>query len=313
MKDNKIKIEKAKLEHPGNEVGSSNGFSIVDCQVCGYKHAIPVPTFDELKEVYSHEYYTIEKPLYIERYLEDKEWWDNVYADRYRILEKNLNHNRRKILDIGSGPGLFLHKGKERGWKVKGIEPSEQAAAYSRDVLGLDISEEFLDKNSAAKMEKFDAVNLGEVLEHIPDPLEMLKLVNDLLEDEGLVCIIVPNDFNPFQLLLRDHMNFEPWWIAPPHHINYFDFNSLATLVTKAGFKVIHQESTFPIDIFLLMGDNYVGNDDVGRKVHNKRKLFDTSLSANTKLRQLIAEKFAEIDIGREIVMIGRKISREKS
>ena len=308
MTEGEARLEKSKLEHPGNEVGSSNGFSIVDCQVCGYKHAIPVPTSDELKEVYSHEYYTVEKPLYIERYLEDKEWWESVYTDRYQILEDNLNHNRRKILDIGSGPGLFLHKGKERGWKVKGIEPSEKAAAYSREVLGLDISEEFLDKSSAAKMEKFDAVNLGEVLEHIPDPLDMLVLVNDLLEDEGLVCIIVPNDFNPFQLLLRDHMNFEPWWIAPPHHINYFDFDSLEALVTKAGFKVIHQESTFPIDMFLLMGENYIGDDNLGRKCHEKRKIFDMILSKDKSLDKNLRKSFSQIGIGREIVLIARKV-----
>ena len=308
MKEDEARLEKSKLEHPGNEVGSSNGFSIVDCQICGYKHAIPVPTSDELKEVYSHEYYTVEKPLYIERYLEDKEWWESVYTDRYQILEDNLNHNRRKILDIGSGPGLFLHKGKERGWKVKGIEPSEKAAAYSREVLGLDISEEFLDKSSAAKMEKFDAVNLGEVLEHIPDPLDMLVLVNDLLEDEGLVCIIVPNDFNPFQLLLRDHMNFEPWWIAPPHHINYFDFDSLEALVTKAGFKVIHQESTFPIDMFLLMGENYIGDDNLGRKCHEKRKIFDMILSKDKSLDKNLRKSFSQIGIGREIVLIARKV-----
>ena len=210
-------------------------------------------------------------------------------------------------MDVGSGPGLFLQKGKERGWKVKGIEPSKKAAAYSRDVLGLNISEEFLDKKSASKMEKFDVVNLGEVLEHVPDPLDILNLVNSLLDDEGLICIIVPNDFNPFQLLLRDHMSFDPWWVMPPHHINYFDFDSLGSLVTKAGFKVIHQESTFPIDMFLLMGENYIGDDELGRKCHEKRKIFDMNLANEKSLNKKLRKGFSQMGIGREIVMFARK------
>jgi SAM-dependent methyltransferase len=307
MKKNKIKIEEAKLNHPGDEVASFNEFSIVDCQSCGFKHAIPIPTVDDLKEIYSHEYYSTEKPLYIERYLEDKEWWDTVYTDRYQILEDNLNQNRRRILDVGSGPGLFLQKGKERGWKVKGIEPSSIAAAFSKDILGLDISEEFLDEKLAMKMEKFDAVNLGEVLEHLPNPLGMLSLINTLLEDEGLICIIVPNDFNPFQLLLRNHIKVDPWWVQPPHHINYFDFDSLEALLTQAGFKVIYQESTFPIDMFLLMGENYIGDDELGRKCHEKRKIFDMNLSKDKALDRKIKKSFSEMGIGREIVMFAKK------
>ena len=295
------------LKHTGEVFGSSNGFDIIDCKVCGFKHAIPLPSIKELDEVYSHEYYTTEKPLYIEHYLEDKKWWDIVYSDRYDIFEYNLSQSRRRILDVGSGPGLFLNKGKERGWEVKGIEPSAQAAAYSRDTLGLDIEETFLDRDSVAKLGQFDVVNLGEVLEHLPDPLEMLKLVHGLLDDEGLICIIVPNDFNPFQLLLRDHAGFNPWWIAPPHHINYFNFDSLTSLVVKAGFEVIHLESTFPIDMFLLMDDNYIGNDALGRKCHEKRKTFDINIAKINGLGKKLRESFANIGIGREIVLVAKK------
>ena len=295
------------LKHTGEVFGSSNGFDIIDCKVCGFKHAIPLPSIKELDEVYSHEYYTTEKPLYIEHYLEDKKWWDVVYSDRYDIFEYNLSQSQRRILDVGSGPGLFLNKGKERGWEVKGIEPSAQAAAYSRDTLGLDIEETFLDKDSVAKLGQFDVVNLGEVLEHLPEPLEMLKLVHGLLDDEGLICIIVPNDFNPFQLILRDHVGFNPWWIAPPHHINYFNFDSLTSLVVKAGFEVIHLESTFPIDMFLLMDDNYIGNDALGRKCHEKRKIFDMNIAKINGLGKKLRESFANIGIGRDIVLVAKK------
>ena len=138
--DNKWICKDGNLHH-GELIESSNNFDIIECFECGFKHVTPIPTNDELEEIYSHDYYTTEKPFYIEHYLEDKEWWDIVYTDRYEIFEKNLPANSRKLLDVGSGPGLFLNLGKDRGWRVKGIEPSTQAAAYSKDVLKLDVEE----------------------------------------------------------------------------------------------------------------------------------------------------------------------------
>ena len=126
-------VEKNWCNHSGVVVASANGFDVIECKECGFKHSIPIPTDDELERIYSHEYYTQEKPLYLERYHEDLEWWNTVYTQRYEILEQHLSSQQRRILDIGSGPGYFLLNGKNRGWKVKGIEPSTEAAAYSQD------------------------------------------------------------------------------------------------------------------------------------------------------------------------------------
>ena len=137
----------------------------------------------------------------------------------------------------------------------------------------------------------------------------MLRLINHQLNDDGIVCIIVPNDFNPFQLLLRDHLDFEPWWVAPPHHINYFSFKSLAGLLEKCGFSVVHQESTFPIDLFLLMGDNYIENDEVGRECHSKRMNFERAARSDGSgnLLERLYSDFAKQGIGREVVLYARK------
>lgn len=295
--------------HEGVLVASANGFDVIDCQHCGFKHIIAIPTEKELEQAYQHDYYTQEKPLYIERYKEDLDWWNSVYTQRYEVLEQHLPANQRRLLDIGSGPGFFMLNGQKRGWQVKGIEPSVQAAEHSLG-LGLDVENIFFTEQTAHKLGFFDAINLGEVLEHIPDPASLLSLVNRQLNDNGMVCIIVPNDFNPFQLVLRDHLGFQPWWVAPPHHINYFDFDTLSSLIENCGFEVVHRESTFPIDMFLLMGDNYIGNDEVGRACHTRRMNFEKAIKlggGNNVLPELYS-KFASQGIGREIVMFARKV-----
>ncbi|MFO7772811.1 MAG: class I SAM-dependent methyltransferase [Dehalococcoidia bacterium] len=287
---------------------SVKGFDVIECEPCGFKHIVPVPTPEELDAVYRQEYYSREKPLYLERHREDLDWWNLVYSERYDTFEDLLPPHRRRILDIGSGPGFFLHHGKQRGWQTLGVEPSAQAAAHSRG-LGLDIRELFLTEHTARDWGTFDVVHMSEVLEHIPDPRGMLHMARGLLAEEGLICVVVPNDYSPFQHALRTACGYQPWWVAPPHHINYFDFDSLARLVEKTGFEVVLSEATFPIDIFLLMGDNYVGNDALGRQCHAKRKLLDARLTAAglSAVKRQWYQKMAEAGLGREVVLFGRK------
>jgi len=215
------------------------------------------------------------------------------------------------MLDIGSGPGLFLLNGQNRGWQVKGIEPSLQAIEHSWG-MGLDVAQGYFSEETASGLGTFDAINMSLVLEHIPDPAALLTLAHGQLDAGGLLCVVVPNDFNPFQLVARDHLDFKPWWVAPPHHINYFNFNSLQRLMERCGFDVIHKEATFPIDIFLLMGDNYIGNDELGRACHSKRKILELNLSSSgmTEIKRHLYQNLANIGLGREVVLVARKLSR---
>jgi len=296
--------------HRGAVLASANGFDVIDCAEHGFAHVIPVPSEEELTEAYKHDYYTAEKPLYLERSHEDLEWWNMVYAERYETLEAHLPEGRRRLLDVGSGPGFFLLHGRHRGWEVQGVEPSVQACEHSHG-LGLDVTNAFLSGENAASFGKFDAVNMSEVLEHIPDPEKFLKLIHGMLADDGLICIAVPNDFNELQKAAVSQQGQSQWWVSPPHHLNYFDHASLARLVRRCGYQVVYQESTFPIEMFLLMGDIYVGNDTLGRACHAKRKTFELNLerAGSGELKRKIYQKLAELNIGREVVIFAKKLN----
>ncbi len=294
--------------HKGPVLGSANGFEVIQCETHGFSHIIPIPTTEELVDAYKHDYYSAEKPLYIQRYREDMEWWNMVYAERYETLEAHLPSSRRRLLDVGSGPGLFLEHGRQRGWQVRGIEPSVQAAEHSQQ-QGLDVANVFLSAENAASFGTFDAINLSEVLEHIPDAAGFLKVIHGMLDPGGMVVIAVPNDFNPLQEAAVATQPLKQWWVAPPHHINYFNHTSLASLLESLGYEVVHQESTFPIELFLLMGDLYVGDDTLGRTCHGKRKLFELNMqrAGMGDLKRKLYQKLAELNIGREVVIFARK------
>ena len=299
------------MSHTGAIHDTMNGFDVIECVPCDFKHIVPIPVKDELDEVYRQEYYSVEKPLYLEQHKENLDWWNLVYGERYDEFERLLLTDQRYILDIGSGPGYFLLHGKQRGWKTLGIEPSAQAVHYSRE-LGLDIIEGFLNRQNhldTLDTSTFDVIHMSEVLEHIANPREMLGIARDMLVMDGLICVVVPNDYNPFQHVLRTVYGYEPWWVSPPYHINYFDVASLERLIYSSGFDVVSCETTFPIDMFLLMGDNYVGNDELGKQCHAKRKLFEYNLAmaGMGDLKQKLYQAFASIGVGREVQVIGRK------
>ena len=293
----------------GTTVASANGFDVIECAKCGFKHVYPLPTDEQIENAYRHEYYSKDKPLYLERVQEDSDWWRQVYEGRFEIFEKHLDSDQGNLLDIGSGPGLLLMTAISRGWVAKGVEPNIKAAQYSQG-LGLDVENIFFNEDTFSTLGKFDVINMGEVLEHIPHPLELLQLARKCLNKDGLICIVVPNDFNIFQSILQDNFDYPAWWVSPPHHINYFNFNTLRVLLNSAGYEVIHKEGTFPLELFLLMGDNYIGDDQVGRESHKRRMRFEKamSLSGNSDLMRRIYEYFSDIGLGREIVMVARAI-----
>lgn len=295
-------------DHHGEVIDNVDEFDIIDCRTCEFKHIVPIPTEDELEEVYRQEYYAQEKPLYLERHLEDLDWWELVYKERYEQLEEHLPADSRRILDIGSGLGFFLEFGDTRGWSGLGIEPAEEAANHAQE-LGVDVVQEFFDEELSHTLGTFDVVHMAEILEHVPDPTRALQLARGLLDRGGLVSVIVPNDYNPFQETLRTECGYDPWWVAPPHHINYFDFESLGQLLDHTGFRVIHRTTSFPMSLFLLMGDNYVGDEALGRRCHSKRKEFEKNLDAAglNSLKRAAYGSLAELGIGREVVLIGEK------
>lgn len=295
-------------KHEGNLLGKIDKYEIIDCNICKFIHANPLPSEEELNIIYRDEYYTKEKPDYIQKYNEDIDWWNLIYEYRYDLYESYYKPSESKILDVGSGPGHFLKIGKQRGWKVRGLEPNKDAAKYSRS-MGLEITENFFTEDISNSIGEFEVINLGEVLEHLRDPLNFIIQLKNNLSKGGMLSIIVPNDFNPLQEILNKFNGYKPWWLAPPYHINYFTFDSLSTLLKSAGFTIVQKESTFPIEMFLLMGENYVENPVLGREVHKKRIEFEKKIlnSNNGQLLRDFYTKLSQLNLGREIFICAKK------
>ena len=222
------------------------------------------------------------------------------------LEQQSHNLNSKRILDIGCGTADFIAFMKQHGWEVIGLELSSEGAAIAKskdlEVYSLSI-DEFLTKHPRY-LSTFAVVTLLHVLEHVPNPVQFLNLVRKLLVGAGIVVIQVPNDFSELQLSAQQHLQKNPWWIATPDHINYFDLQSLHALLKQLGFEVIYSQGSFPMELFLLMGDDYVGNPEVGSACHQKRVRFEMAIPG--ELRRRIYRALAAVGVGRSCLVFGR-------
>lgn len=256
--------------------------------------------FDPIPEVDYSTYYTDEKPLCIQNQVEDKPWWDVMYDDRLRVFE-NVYTENGIMLDVGCGAGMFLARAREWGWATEGIDPNETAVQYAKDTLQL-----YVHSIDIASLQDshYSAIHCSEVLEHVPDPERLLQNCYRVMRKNGMICVCVPNDFNPLQMILKQR--YGDYWVSYPYHINYFDFGSLTNIMSSVGFTVIHHSTMYPLEIFALFGIPYIGNDRLGRYIHKLRMKID--LDFNPQERSRFYDQIAQLGIGREAIVYGIKL-----
>lgn len=290
--------------HVGTVLDVVNGIEIIDCTECKFKHALITKDFPD---VCSFRYFESEKPNYISLSESENEWWELTYCGRISKIDSLTGYPTKNWIDIGTGPGLFLDALKVRNRIATGIEPSIQAFNHAISKKH-NVINAFFDSILASQLGEFDAGHLSEVLEHIPNPQDFLRIVKSVIKPGGYLCIVVPNDYNPIQKIFIENSGEDKWWLAPPFHLNYFDKISLEKLILRSGFEVVHSTAMFPIDFFLLMGDVYIGNDEIGKAAHERRKRFEHSFKSADSLDVMhsIYDALASIGIGRELVIFAK-------
>jgi len=303
--------------HNGDLVKRFGKYSIIKCKTCKFIHANPIPTNKELSSLYTNDFYKKIKPDYIHGNEKEIEYLDYTFNEKLDTIEKLLSSKSKRVLDIGSGPGFFLRRAKRRGWDVLGIEPSLAACNYSKK-HNIPTIQKFFYEVDIKQIGKFDAIHIFDVLEHVNDPISILKKSYSLLKRGGIIVVEVPNDFNPLQKLAQKALKKKEWWITfyswsktsgNIQHLNYFNFSSISDLLKRIGFKIIIKEATFPLEIFLLMGQDYIKNPKIGKKIHLERIQFEKNFEKRKEgqLKRKIYQKLAEIGIGRTAIIYAKK------
>ncbi len=254
---------------------------------------------------YDGEFYEKERPDYFTRAESDKGLVDAALRPLFRAAGSACAGPSPARHRVGP-PVSSWRPDNAAGGTCSGFEPSRLAAQYTTG-RGIAVVNDFFTPGKAQQHGPFDVVSLNLVLEHLSDPIALVQDAKRMLNPGGILFVTSPNDFNPLQMLLWEKMGFKPWWIAPRHHLNYFDLASVRRLFREQGLEPVHLETSYPLENFILSGRNYVGDDTVGRACHAERKAFETALFTHdpAQLRALAASWAAQ-GIGREFVILGR-------
>ena len=151
-----------------------------------------------------------------------------------RALLNRLYPNRGKLAEIGGGYGFLLAEFKKDGWDVLGVEPDAYGCRYAKEKHGIDVFNGILE-NAGISDESFDVVLLNHVIEHLDDPLGLLREINRVLKPNGHFVIETPRyDSLMFKLLGRRERS-----VNCDGHIYFFTTQTLKNLYEAAGFRQV--------------------------------------------------------------------------
>ena len=136
-------------------------------------------------------------------------------------------------LEIGVGPGWMLRALRKRGWRVVGNERNVQSSVAALPKEGLPVFVGGLD--AVRSNAQFDLIILFQVLEHLENPLTVLRNCARLLAPRGVLVVAVPN-LDSWQARLGG-----PFWfhLDVPRHLFHFTPASLSQTLEAAGFRVM--------------------------------------------------------------------------
>ncbi|MFH1318656.1 MAG: class I SAM-dependent methyltransferase [Candidatus Omnitrophota bacterium] len=133
------------------------------------------------------------------------------------------------LLDVGSGLGVFPYAMKQLGWDCIALDPDYRVVEHLEKYVGVKaVKADFL---TAVNLGKFDLITFNKVLEHVVDPIAMLKRSKQFLKPGGLIYIELPDA----KMATIDGKGREEFFIE---HLHVFSLLSTKILAQKAGFEL---------------------------------------------------------------------------
>jgi len=144
-----------------------------------------------------------------------------------------------RVLEVGCGSGKQLATLAARGWDVQGLDVDEEAAAQARKAYGIPVFCGPLHE-AGFRDEEFDAVVTSHVIEHVYDPIGLLRESRRVLKQGGRLVVITPNANG------WGHARFGRSWrgLEPPRHLFLFSRKTLEHVARACGFCDVKTSTT---------------------------------------------------------------------
>lgn len=218
---------------------SQKEFEIVQCKSCDFVFTDPRPENKDLGQYYKSDSYIshsdssaglVNKLYKIARSF--------TLRSKYNLVKEYAL--RKGLLDVGCGTGAFLNYCAQKDLAVDGVEPDDDTRKFVQDNHGILVHEEGQLKNW--EEQKFSAITMWHVLEHVPNLNERIQELKSLLDNSGRLFVAVPNYTS------GDANRYGKYWAAydVPRHLWHFSPKSIRALFNKHGFVL---ERTLPMKL----------------------------------------------------------------
>lgn len=191
--------EQAKLVTPGWQT-----MRVVQCTQCGFYYTDPMPFWDgnDLQTLYDAEYFG-----------DESVWWHHVRTEvdprrRLDAIARERDGATLRLLDIGCGQGYVMERALQRGWEVWGVEPSRTWAQKTATRLGVKVWAQRVEEADLPAT-TYDVVFSDSVIEHLAEPMAMMKLAWRVLKPGGIAYFVTP-------MLVLLSTTFEGWYVDWP-------------------------------------------------------------------------------------------------
>jgi len=224
---------------------------LVRCLDCGFIYAEPPPA-DDLVALYTE----LDDPDYVEGH-------DYRLEQMRDLLGQILPHHptARTLLDVGAGSGLLVEAAQELGLQAVGVEPSvrmvEEAQRRGLTVLqGIHPHPELAGRT-------FDLVTCADVIEHVTDPVGLLRGLAESCADGGRVVVTTPDVESVARRLMGAR-----WWHFRTAHVCFFPASAMERALERAGLRVmtrVRQKWTFSLAYLGLRAGGLLGGERARR------------------------------------------------
>jgi 2-polyprenyl-3-methyl-5-hydroxy-6-metoxy-1,4-benzoquinol methylase/ribosomal protein S27E len=329
MKEDDIRPEKLMdksdelyLEDVKELLKHKNEFIIVDCPACGSKN------YKKSFEKYTLNYVLCEEcettfinprpsPELLEEFYKTSkryDYWDKVIfpasedarrekifkprAERIIEICKRHNTKRDTIMDVGAGFGTFCEEIKKLNFfkRVIAVEPTpslaETCSKRKLEVINKRIEEVKINMN-------VDVVTCFEVIEHLFSPKEFILGCKSIISKNGIIVITCPN-IKGFDISLLKEVSES----IDTEHLNYFNLNSLSSLLESCGFQVIEKLTPGKLDAELVRKKILEKEFNINENSFLKQILIDNWNNLGDKFQAFLSENL----LSSHMWIIGKKL-----
>lgn len=210
----------------GATLGGGSLFDLVECPDCAVRYLSPDATPAQLEHFYRPQYYGTD--------WYKQQGWGAAFA---RVVLKDYEPGR--FLDVGCGLGYFIDgiRRQTPAWEVSGVELTSHAVEYARRELRLDVRQGLLSEANFPSAH-FDYIQIRNVLEHVTDPMSLLRECRRILKGTGTLHLFVPNGVTDSLNLIKFERETGRPGLSRSGHLFFFPRRALLRAFEATGFRV---------------------------------------------------------------------------